>query len=257
MTAEGTEWTTAARRVLESTSPTPTSSSTIPDSLTKLARGNTVVVPYPVVRELDGLKDSLNGVGMAARRVARMLDTFQEGKPSSVLASGIPMPDGGHLVFDDNLVPKEDTWDGFDPRNNDDRIIGIARKWIRQRPDARVSLVTRDVRDAREGPPARRERRGLPGRQEDLVGRRAVSGHRDHHDSGRLPRPAHRPPSGGAARGGAGVRGRREPAAARQPVLHDRARRPPARWRTRSSRPVSRPTSASSGSRTATAASCR
>jgi PhoH-like ATPase len=116
-----------------------------PDSLTKLARGNTVVVPYPVVRELDGLKDSLNGVGMAARRVARLLDTFQEGKPSSVLASGVAMPEGGHLVFDDNLVPKEDTWDGFDSRNNDDRIIGIARKWIRLRPDARVSLVTRDV----------------------------------------------------------------------------------------------------------------
>jgi PhoH-like ATPase len=115
------------------------------DSLTKLARGNTVVVPYPVVREVDGLKDSLNGVGMAARRMARMLDTFQEGHPSSVMAKGIPMPDGGHLVFDDNLVPKEDTWDGFDPRNNDDRIIGIARKWTRQRPEARVSLVTRDV----------------------------------------------------------------------------------------------------------------
>jgi PhoH-like ATPase len=116
-----------------------------PDSLTKLTRGNTVVVPYPVVRELDGLKDSLNGVGMAARRVARLLDTFQEGKSSSVLANGIAMPDGGHLVFDDNLVPKEDTWDGFDSRNNDDRIIGIARKWIRQRPDSRVSLITRDV----------------------------------------------------------------------------------------------------------------
>jgi PhoH-like ATPase len=115
------------------------------DSLIKLARGNTVVVPYPVVREVDGLKDSLNGVGVAARRVARMLDTFQEGKSSSVMATGIPMPDGGHLVFDDNLVPKEDTWDGFDPRNNDDRIIGIARKWTRQRPSARVSLVTRDV----------------------------------------------------------------------------------------------------------------
>jgi len=116
-----------------------------PDSLTKLARGNTVVVPYPVVRELDNLKDSLNGVGMAARRVARLLDSFQEGKTSSLLAHGIVMPDGGRLVFDDNLVPAQDAWDGFDPRNNDDRIICIARKWTRQRPEARVSLVTRDV----------------------------------------------------------------------------------------------------------------
>jgi PhoH-like ATPase len=116
-----------------------------PDSLNKLARGNTVVVPYPVVLELDHLKDSLNGVGMAARRVARMLDTFQEGKPPSVLRHGIAMPDGGRLVFDDNLAPAEDAWDGFDPRNNDDRIICIARKWTRQRAEARVSLVTRDV----------------------------------------------------------------------------------------------------------------
>ncbi len=116
-----------------------------PDSLTKLARGNVVVVPYPVVREVDQLKDSLNGVGMAARRVARLLDTFQEGKSSSALSHGIPMPDGGFLVFDDNLVPADDAWDGFDPRNNDDRIICIARKWTRLRPGSRVSLVTRDV----------------------------------------------------------------------------------------------------------------
>lgn len=116
-----------------------------PDSLTKLARGNMVVVPYPVVRELDQLKDSLNGVGMAARRVARLLDTFQEGKPFAALSKGIGMPEGGWLVFDDNLVPADDAWDGFDPRNNDDRIICIARKWTRQRPEASVSLVTRDV----------------------------------------------------------------------------------------------------------------
>ena len=116
-----------------------------PDSLTKLARGNMVVVPYPVVRELDQLKDSLNGVGMAARRVARMLDTFQEGKPFAALSKGIAMAEGGCLVFDDNLVPADDAWDGFDPRNNDDRIICIARKWTRHRPDARVSLITRDV----------------------------------------------------------------------------------------------------------------
>jgi PhoH-like ATPase len=115
------------------------------DSLAKLARGNTVVVPYPVVREIDHLKDSLNGVGMAARRVARQLDSYQEGASPSGLAEGIPMPEGGRLVFDDNLVPLEDAWDGFDSRNNDDRIICIARKWTRTQPLARVSLVTRDV----------------------------------------------------------------------------------------------------------------
>jgi PhoH-like ATPase len=116
-----------------------------PDSLAKLARGNTVVVPYAVVREVDQLKDSLNGVGMAARRVARLLDGYQEGASAAALAHGIAMPEGGCLVFDDNFVPKEDAWDGFDPRNNDDRIICIARKWTRLHPDARVSLVTRDV----------------------------------------------------------------------------------------------------------------
>lgn len=116
-----------------------------PDSLAKLARGNTVVVPYPVVREVDHLKDSLNGVGMAARRVARLLDGYQEGASAAALSHGISMPEGGCLVFDDNIVPAEDAWDGFDPRNNDDRIICIARKWTRQRRESRVSLVTRDV----------------------------------------------------------------------------------------------------------------
>ncbi|HEY3380203.1 MAG TPA: PhoH family protein [Vicinamibacterales bacterium] len=116
-----------------------------PDSLSKLSRGNTVVVPYPVVRELDQLKESLNGVGVAARRVARLLDGYQEGSAIGLLSQGIPMPEGGCLVFDDNAAPHADSWDGFDGHNNDDRIILIARKWTRQRPDARVSLVTRDV----------------------------------------------------------------------------------------------------------------
>jgi PhoH-like ATPase len=116
-----------------------------PDSLTKLGRGNVVVIAYPVVRELDHLKDALNGTGAAARRVVKTLDEFQSGREPSGLADGIPLPEGGLLIFDDNILSREDTWDGFDPRNNDDRIILLARKWKRLRGDARVSVVTRDV----------------------------------------------------------------------------------------------------------------
>ncbi len=116
-----------------------------PDSLTKLGRGNVVVIAYPVVRELDHLKDALNGTGAAARRVVKTLDEFQSGCEPSGLADGIPLPDGGLLIFDDNIPSREDAWDGFDSRNNDDRIILLARKWKRVRRDARVSVVTRDV----------------------------------------------------------------------------------------------------------------
>jgi PhoH-like ATPase len=116
-----------------------------PDSLTKLGRGNVVVIAYPVVRELDHLKDALNGTGAAARRVVKTLDEYQSSLAPSGMSDGIPLPEGGLLIFDDNILSREDAWDGFDPRNNDDRIILLARKWKRVRGDARVSVVTRDV----------------------------------------------------------------------------------------------------------------
>jgi PhoH-like ATPase len=116
-----------------------------PDSLTKLGRGNVVIIAYPVVRELDHLKDALNGTGAAARRVVKTLDEFQAGREPAGLADGIPLPEDGLLIFDDNILSREDVWDGFDARNNDDRIILLARKWKRLRTDARVSVVTRDV----------------------------------------------------------------------------------------------------------------
>jgi PhoH-like ATPase len=116
-----------------------------PDSLTKLGRGNVVIIAYPVVRELDHLKDALNGTGAAARRVVHTLDEYQSGREPASLADGIPLPDRGLLIFDDNIISREDAWDGFDPRNNDDRIILLARKWKRLRSDARISVVTRDV----------------------------------------------------------------------------------------------------------------
>ena len=116
-----------------------------PDSIRKLSRGNTVIVPYPVVRELNRLKDHLNGVGAAARQVTNLLDGYQESAEPGGLTTGIPMAEGGLLVFDDNVPSHQDAWDGFDARDNDDRIILLARRWARERPDARVTLVTRDV----------------------------------------------------------------------------------------------------------------
>ncbi|MBP1634190.1 MAG: PhoH-related ATPase [Acidobacteria bacterium] len=116
-----------------------------PDSLFKLGRGNVVVIPYPVVRELDHLKDALNGTGAAARRVVHLLDDYQSGREPGRLVEGIPLPDSGLLIFDDNVLSEIDAWDGFDHRSNDDRIILLARKWKRLRPVARVSVVTRDV----------------------------------------------------------------------------------------------------------------
>ncbi|RPJ78153.1 MAG: hypothetical protein EHM13_15025 [Acidobacteria bacterium] len=116
-----------------------------PDSLFKLGRENVVVIPYPVVRELDHLKDALNGTGAAARRVVLLLDDYQSGREPNRLVEGIPLPDNGLLIFDDNVLSEVDAWDGFDHRNNDDRIILLARKWKRLRPGARISVVTRDV----------------------------------------------------------------------------------------------------------------
>ena len=229
-----------------------------PDSLTKLARGNTVVVPYPGrprSRSPEGQPERRRD-GRAPRRApARHVPGGQAVVGAGAAASRCRT--AGSLVFDDNFVPAEDAWDGFDPRNNDDRIICIARKWTRLRPEARVSLVTRDVAMRVKARPLGvnaedyRDDKKISSVDELYPGTATITIPDDYHG---LLTDLHREARLEAAR----VFEVGEPGdAARQPVLHDRDRDAAASWRTRSTRPVRRPTSASSASPTATAASCR
>src|SRR4051812_40183500 len=48
-----------------------------PDAIHHLTHGNTVVVPLPVLQELDRRRTDTNGVGHTARQTIRFLDQLQ------------------------------------------------------------------------------------------------------------------------------------------------------------------------------------
>ena len=48
-----------------------------PDALSRLTAGNTVVIPFPVLQELDRRRVDTNGVGYTARQTIRYLDQLQ------------------------------------------------------------------------------------------------------------------------------------------------------------------------------------
>ena len=117
-----------------------------PDSLTKLGRGNVVVIAYPVVRELDHLKDALNGDGR--RRAARRQDRSTSSSPGAsrrACATASRCPTAGCLVFDDNIL---------EPRGR----VGRVRRAEQRRPDhpARAQVEAAAARRARQRRHARR-----------------------------------------------------------------------------------------------------
>jgi len=55
---------------------------------------NNVLIPFPVIEEIDKLKTRSDKVAKSAREVNRILDSFRNGTP---LHKGIKLPSGGTL----------------------------------------------------------------------------------------------------------------------------------------------------------------
>ena len=115
-----------------------------PDALQNLTAGNTVVIPFPVLQELDKRRSDPSGVGYTARQTIRFLDQLQSDATPEMLRTGIPMH-GGRVCFHGGELDVSRAWPGFSPGYADDVIIMLATSRQEAHPDTPVSIVTRDA----------------------------------------------------------------------------------------------------------------
>ncbi len=115
-----------------------------PDALQNLTDGNTVIIPFPVLQELDKRRTDSSGVGYTARQTIRFLDQLQSGATPEMLRDGIPMH-GGRVCFHGGELDVSRAWPGFSPGYADDVIIMLASSRQESHPDIPVSIVTRDA----------------------------------------------------------------------------------------------------------------
>ena len=115
-----------------------------PDALQNLTTNNTVLIPFPVLQELDRKRTSTNGVGYTARAAVKFLDATQSHASAGELATGIPL-NGGLLKFHNGALDLSRAWPGFNPEYADDPIVLLAGHYQQEHPDEQVILVTRDA----------------------------------------------------------------------------------------------------------------
>src|SRR5690348_11663546 len=74
-----------------------------PDALQNLTSSNTVLLPFPVLEELDRRRTATNGVGYTARQTVRLLDEIQSRASADEIREGIPL-NGGLLKFQSGTI---------------------------------------------------------------------------------------------------------------------------------------------------------
>ncbi len=115
-----------------------------PEALQNLTEGNTVLLPFPVLQELDRRRTDTNGVGYTARQTIRFLDQLQEQASPEELRGGVPLH-GGRLRFHGGELDLSKAWPGFNPLYADDAIILLASSYQAAHPDEPLVIVTRDA----------------------------------------------------------------------------------------------------------------
>lgn len=114
-----------------------------PDALAHLTTGNTALIPFAVLQELDRRRGDTNGVGYSARQTIRLLDTLQT-ETSDVWSEGIAFS-GGRVIFDGGTLDATRAWAGWSSTYADDAIILLAATFAEDHPDREIVLVTRDA----------------------------------------------------------------------------------------------------------------
>jgi len=115
-----------------------------PDALQHLTTNNIVLIPFPVLQELDRRRSAANGAGYTARATIRFLDDVQSHASTAELAVGVPL-NGGVLKFHDGALDLRRAWPGFNSSYADDGIILLADTYQEAHPDEQVILVSRDA----------------------------------------------------------------------------------------------------------------
>ena len=115
-----------------------------PEAIEHLTDGNTVIIPFPVLQELDRRRTDTNGVGYAARQTIRFLDQLQAGATPDSLRNGIPLRNG-RVLFHGGELDVSRAWPGFSPGYADDAIILLASAYQDAHRGLPVTLITRDA----------------------------------------------------------------------------------------------------------------
>ncbi len=115
-----------------------------PEALGRLTAGNTVLIPFPVLQELDRRRVDTNGVGYTARQTIRYLDQLQEAASPEDLRNGIAIH-GGRVTFHNGDLDLSCVWPGFSAASADDAIIALAAARQLAEPGTQVVVVTRDA----------------------------------------------------------------------------------------------------------------
>jgi PhoH-like ATPase len=115
-----------------------------PDALQNLTEGNTVIIPFPVLQELDRRRTDPGGVGYTARQTIRFLDQLQSDATPDDLRDGIALR-GGRVRFHSGEIDTARAWTGFSASYADDVIILLASTYADGNGGPRPSIVTRDA----------------------------------------------------------------------------------------------------------------
>ncbi len=102
---------------------------------------NDVVIPLPVIEEIDNCKKTQDEIGRHARIVSRELDTLRE---AGRLSEGVRLKHGGCLWIELNHQEISGFPGGLDSGKYDNRILSVA-KGLSQERDGPVILVTKDL----------------------------------------------------------------------------------------------------------------
>jgi PhoH-like ATPase len=90
-------------------------------------KNNVVVIPFPVLEELDRHKQSgTNGTAAAARQAIRILDDLRK---QGSLTEGVQTPDKGFVLVDGRTHIPKGLGIRLDLTLNDNLIIGVALRW--------------------------------------------------------------------------------------------------------------------------------
>ena len=102
---------------------------------------NDIVVPLKVLEEIDNHKKRQDSVGSNARKIIRYLDEL---RAKGSLYKGVRIARGKGILWVKNYDPK-DLPHGFDPGVADNQIVGTALTEIKNNPNKKIVLVSRDI----------------------------------------------------------------------------------------------------------------
>jgi len=104
---------------------------------------NNVIIPIPVIEDVDRFKKEVTEIGRSARQTSRILDSLRE---RASVASGVPLDNGGRLYVRMSSgtalrrLPEE-----LHDRSRSNTILAIALEVKERNPDTPTIFVSKDI----------------------------------------------------------------------------------------------------------------